>query len=204
MDDLPKKCDRCGWDREGCQFIYSHRLSKKTEKSELVETVCDDCYMEELKLDYRKEGRLSTKLVMHAVMQREVVRKGWRLGQTLDAVVQDRDTIQDIIDVFFLKVWQDGLRELYLKDEARGMKAKVGGTEVLLYCLAGRVSVQLQQQDGQYVHLLTTDEEKVRPLGVQGLSCTVHAARAMFAEAEHGWASGRLKPERDDDVGIGL
>ena len=200
MDDLPKKCDRCGWDDPETQYVYVHQMGEPEPK----ETICKDCDMDERKLEYRKSRRLTTWLVTEATLAEATTKDGWRRGQTIDAVLSDLKELHEHVELFYTQVWLSGMRKLYLDDKARGMGARAGRTKLMLYCMAGRVLVQVEQEDGQSVTMITTDEEKPRPMGVQGIYSSLTAAKAMLGEAVTRWKSGLIELKRDDDINMGI
>jgi len=138
--------------------------------------------------------------VTEASLLKHTTKDGWRRGQTIDAVLSDIEQIDGLKSEFFSKIWADGLQKAYMQDRARGMRASANGTAMLLYCLAGRVSMQLERKGGTFIHLLTTDEEPPRPFGLQGIGCTLGAATSMFRDVQQAWHAGQLKLRRDDDV----
>lgn len=197
-------CGRCGWSWDGGSHITVYQTDKKSGKSSVEEVICEDCDLEERKLEYRKTRFISSRMATEAELRRYYTLEGTRMGQTMDAIHDDLGEIGKLIVGFDNEVWLPGLRKVYLDDDARGMKAEFGKTKVMLYCMAGRVLVQVEQEDGQFVSMITTDEDKPRPLGRQGIGCTLTAAVAMFAEVTARYKSGLMHISRDDDINMGF
>jgi hypothetical protein len=202
-DVIEGKCNRCGWSRPDTRYITVFTMGVRAGAVKSEEVICEDCDMEERRLKYRKTGELTTWLIMHMVLRRARVSEHTRLGQTLDAIEADMKDINKGVAMFDQQVWRAGLRDEYMAAPERGLSSHAEGVDLDIMCSAGRVLIQLvRKATGDRLTMITTDEDKPRNIGVQGIACNRNEANNMIGAIWRAYQAGSIKLKANKDLSI--
>jgi len=194
------KCDRC--DRCGFGLEDGRSVQWFSKDGSLIETVCEECDSDERKLEYRKTGRITSRLHLDAVVRRGITRENCRIDRTYQAVLDDMEKVGEVAKGFNKNVWLSGLRKRYMDAKENGHSAKAGTTKFMVFCMAGRILLTFEREGGDYLTLITSDEEPPRGLGVQGIGCREYVARDMICDVSVAWEVGKLDFKPDSEVSL--
>lgn len=203
--------EHCGTCGQSDQF----GLSKWTNISDGVCTKvrCRECESEELRLNYRKTGRINTTLTLDAALNSrrdyhtgEPVER--RDGNTLERVNAAMAAINNHVKMFDKRVWFGGLQKLVQKCETKGMSAthsiptkNIGKVKVLAYAMAGRAMVTLDAKKCSITVITAEDEDRPR-MGIQGIDATELQAIELLDSVMDAWVLGEVHMKSDTNIGM--
>lgn len=192
-------CNRCTWpitEEDPRVTLY------KGDK--IQEVICTECDRDEMRFIYRKTKNITSRLAMEALMVKLHIKDRCRYGTTYEAVNADLEKVDELIEAFGEKVWLQGLHAAYHKFKTWGVIAVHEEFKFLFACSAGRCMIQLEDADGNYVSMITTDDDKEpKPPGRQGINATVSQIAALFEHMFAHWNhEHRFNLIEDKEVGI--
>lgn len=192
MTDL-KTCERCGDDLKGHSItIYSADMQPK-------EVICETCDTLERIDGYRSTGQLSSSLLIDLALG------SFDSIPTLKEPLQaDQDAISAAIGQFEKTVWYKGLQQYVKEAKWKGHSMTTPTVKALLYAIAGRVMITLQNLDGgSEITLITVEDDDRRGcMGMQSICATRAQAVALLDQYMQSVSEQGLQFQPNNEVHI--
>jgi hypothetical protein len=195
-------CNKCKTEIDGAYTqIYDKDLKVK-------ETICFICYRKEAMEAYKRDNKITTKLLTEAALaecyfdvnfnlnriRKDIVDFCYANKKELKRIKQDSDEIHSYVDHFQSEVWDSYLGKYYKDSDNRGHSTKVGDTKILMWGSAGRVLITLENGLDN-VTMIFCESEVMRG-GIQGIYATKENAIELIKTA----TIKNLEFKRDDEV----
>lgn len=186
----PTTCDLCKGALDGawCQTL--------DEMGAATETRCLGCDKSKLLAEFRKTGRLSTRLVEKALLDQA-------FGKDADAdVLLAFGAIPPQIKLFEHEVWFGGLQDFAMSASVKGTSVRGDGLAVLCWTMCGRAMITIEDAEASVTAI--ADETSNQPtMGWRGIDATVDQAVSLLMRARALWRTG-ARPTEDRGVTLAV
>jgi len=202
-------CDRCGRSlKSGRVDIYAGF----PESSEPTESICFKCDLAEKMEHWREAGVLHINLLVQAILAQDCVERGTaapagapitfsRTERT--RLVAENMEIAATIKHFESEAWFGAGIQTYVQQaKAQGHSVEADGLKALMYALAGRVMITLQDGTDTSVTVVTIEDETERVMGLRSVAATRDQACALLKKACELASRGQLVFEPDTEVSM--
>ncbi len=177
-------CERCGEDTVG-----SGTKTFSAATGAILKILCHGCSDASDLEAYEKDRSLTNRVVMMAIMAKEP-------SALLQEVKASYERVVASVRSFERDVWFSGLQSVVRRCKSSGMSMAHEGLAVLLYSMAGRIMITIQDGVGD-VTLIADETSKESTMGVQGTHSTESQAVDLIERATEAWNAGvRPTPDR--------
>jgi hypothetical protein len=211
-------CENCPTTIDTEADGYSVSITQTKKDGETTETstyLCVPCANQRTVDEYKKTGRLTTKILQMAVwldLDTGLIRPALRdlvdaerevlLSASLGQVIA-RSCVKD----FERLVWFAGLQEFIQASDVKGHSATFtaeGGQKikVLSYAMCGRWRATIQAENGAFIDVITAEDESECRMGINGINATATEAALLLAETTQAWEGGLITLVPDGEVRI--
>ena len=191
-----------------CPAKKLNAYSKRVDADGNVkEVVCFDCDNAESLAQWKKDHRLTSRLILTAALKSHS-RRGDPEAAWLDINESSERVRARVKDPkgFERAVWFGGLQAAVRATRERGLSANIdthgGKLTLTTYCLAGRCMVQIES-DAARLTLITAEDEAEAHMGVQGIDATEGQAIDLLNAAQRAWCDGAVTMASAPNVGMG-
>jgi hypothetical protein len=202
------RCNRCGADlSRGEVTIYTEVNGELKAR----ETICHKCSEGDKLARFQQTGVLTNSLFLLAIMQSRDETNGHKVPDhvlTLPAgdlakLIQAQNLIHNAIKVFESRVWFKGLQSYIQKARWKGHSAVTSDLKVLMYAIAGRVMITMENPSTHASVTIITDEDSSKDcMGLQGIDSTLSDALGLLEQAIKRYDQGELNFNPDNEVSI--
>jgi hypothetical protein len=210
------KCRKCGVAVTD-NFIATWKNGERVEGTEQ----CQACENEDRLSGYAKSRVLTSALVCEAGLECWEYADGHtdvRPAQEWLDIYDATKKIQEMVKRFDQEVWlpdlenpdsDKGLASIVRPSRRKGMSSDCTGleglgiTKFMTYCMAGRCAIQLNDPDGNFIQMITAEDENAHRMGLNTIHATAGDALKLINNAIQAWKAGALEHTDDTDVGLG-
>ncbi|MFH0937272.1 MAG: hypothetical protein V1808_03180 [Candidatus Daviesbacteria bacterium] len=188
--EIPSNCEQCQSPLNGAYSeIYKGR--------QRIAVICTRCSAQDYLEDYQKTRRLSSSLIMEALVS------NYYPAEDKFRILADRNVVDEAVKVFEKEIWWEGGLQKFNKNSSdRGHSLKFGNLTARMYTLAGRVMITMEDNSRNIDLTVITTENNELYMGVQSVNATAREAVELLYEMRRLKANGKLKFQPDNKVSI--
>lgn len=158
------------------------------------EYFCRPCDKNARLKQYNDSGHLSIRLILDAILDRDK-------SETWADIRNANERISSVVKKFESAVWFNGLQEIARKSKYKGNSYKCDDFEMLIYTMAGRAMITIENKIAS-VTMITAEDEPDPCMGLQGIQATEADATMLIEMACEKWPEYRKKIKPNKNVSI--